>query len=394
MKIKIFLICFMLAIFINCSDSGGSKGISQSVISEPVIETPIIETPINEPVIETPVVSETPEIIIEDDIIPEIETPIEEEIKMGTLLYYDGSLKNYDGTTITKLFDCGNLVKAGDFYFIDYEVKTLDGENIYDIPEKAVKACVYENVLFYYTENNNLYYINADGISLLVANNPYANHSVILTDSGIRFELAFFDNEAGIYEGQFVGYDQILKIDKINDGYIKSYFNGSEFVEVGKGNYSQFVRWHSLEIDGKAYYTSGAVFDKANLKLTEPGFNVLTKEFKGGSCFNKYIQPTGEKPHFIGIGIADGKGYFINAKDGKIYIFNPVLDTLTEWIKIVEGTNDEDRINSFNLFDKTNAYIYDRFIIYFDGVKIQKINIDTGVKTEIAEATYFKGFNY
>ncbi len=397
MKIKLLLLCFMLAIFINCSDGGGSN--TKKSNSSPVISvTTEPDSITDEETIIEPVVQQST--TIDDDEIPPIAN--EEKIKMGTLLYYDGSLKNYDGTTITKLFDCDNLIKAGEWYFIDLEIRNIDGSIKWSIPEKAIKACVYENILFYYTENNNLYYINADGISLKVANNPYTNHSVILTDSGIRFELAFFDDEAGVYDGQFVGYDNIMKIEKTTV-YNKYWFDGTEFVKVGSGNYSEFVRWHSLEINGIVYYMNGATFDKEKMLLIEPSFNTVTKFFEGPSALTMFYQPDRivngvnlnviGKPQLIGVGVIDGKGYFLNAKNGKLYIFNPVLNTVTEWLKIVEGVNTDDRVLSFELFDKVNAYVWGKNIIYFDGTEIKELNTDTGVIKVIATATYFKGYN-
>lgn len=402
--IKIFAACIVLAFFLHCDSSGSNKN-NEDVSANPDTSTTTTTggtdngstttttqttTNTNIPVVATKTENTT---VKQEDTNKE----------MNTILFYDGSAKSYDGQNLVKLFDCVDLIKAGDFYFAGDKVIDSTGATFYNLPEKAIKACEYNNILFYYTENNNLYMINADGISLLVATNTYTSHSVILTDSGIRFELSFFDYEAGAYNGQFVGYDVIMKMEKINTTYKKYWFNGSEFIEVGSGLYSQFVRWHSLNINGIDYYTSGAIFDRVNLKLTEPTFDSLVKEYKGGSAFIKYNQPdkivngvnlnTIGRPHFIGIGVYNNNGYFLNAKDGKVYIFNPELNTITEWIKIIDGINSDDRPESFALFDKTNAFVSGAYIIYFDGSKIQQINIDTGEKKEIAEATNFKGYN-
>ena len=142
-------ICFMLAFFIACSDSRGSDKATSSNI-------PDDNTIISEPDVTDPAATEDE--ITEDDDIPILED--EEITKMNTLLYYDGSLKKYDGIAVTKLFDCDSIVKADNYYFTDFEVLDSDFKKLYDIPEKAIKATVYDDKIFYYTENNNLYYID------------------------------------------------------------------------------------------------------------------------------------------------------------------------------------------------------------------------------------------
>lgn len=439
MKLKSYLFFFIIfAFLIACDSSGGSKSHKNKssgndteittddyteetpIENEPVEQEPVTDnqdfTEEQEIIVDNPVVSEDniineviettvdyiADVIIEDDEIPVIE---ENKKIMDTILFYDGSAKSYDGSNLIKLFDCVDLIKACDYYFAGDKVYNSEFEKVYDLPEKAIKACEYNGNIFYYTENNNLYQLNTENESdILIYRNTYPTHSVILNNNGIRTELKFFDSECNDYDGQFIGYDVIMKMEKIGSQYKKYWFNGSEFVEVGSGLYSQFARWHSLNINGIDYYTSGAIFDRANLKLIEPTFDSLIKEYKGGSAFIKFIQPdkitrdginlnTIGRPHLIGIGVYNNNGYFLNAKDGKVYIFNPETNTITEWIKIIDGINSDDRPLSFELFDKTNAFIAGEYIIYFDGSKIQQVNIDTGEKKEIAEATNFKGYN-
>ena len=326
------------------------------------------------------------------------EEPVEPEedpiMATKALLFYDGSVKTWDGAKVAKLRDAARFTRAGNYFIFDTSAETLDGKTKWDIGQNAERACMWGGRLFLYADKK-LYMADVKGKAAEIAYNQY-EHIVSLTPDGVSFELVFFNESGAVVDGQFGGYESILKLFKNGSIWYKYIYIAGEWVQVGQGNYSDFVRCHSLDIAGKTYYTKGAVLDRAGQTLIEPSFDSTTKQFKGGSAFRQYIQPIRKagdsKPHLIGIGVADGNGYFLNARTGQVVRYNPGADTLTDWIVLVPGVGSDDKVASEALFEKTAAFMCEREIIFFDGAKIQRVNIDTGEKNEIAEATGMKGW--
>jgi outer membrane protein assembly factor BamB len=128
------------------------------------------------------------------------------------------------------------------------------------------------------------------------------------------------------------------------------------------------------------------------MKQDEPFFNITTKLYQGGNIFTQFIQPRYEQPKFYFIGDKDGIIYCLNAMNGKLYKYNYADNTLTEWIKIVDGCGVDEYLASDNLWFSMNPIMVDNEIIYFDGSKIKRFSVDTQENIIIAEATNFKGW--
>ena len=330
--------------------------------------------------------------VIDDPGIPEEDDPT----MAKAILFYDGSVKTWDGKAVSKLRDASTCARAGKYFIFDTSAETLDGKTVWDIGQAADRATIWGGRLFLYADKR-LYVADVKKAASEIAYNQY-NHNVALTPDGVSFELSFFDETGAEIEGQYGGYESIMKLNKVGSIWYKYIYVAGSWIQVGQGNYADFVRCHSLDIDGVTYYTKGAILNREAQTFSEPSFNSVSKTYNGGSAFRKYIQPivsAGDcKPHLIGIGVADGIGYFLNARTGQVVKYNPGTDTLTDWITLVDGTGTDDKTASEALFAQTAAFMCEREIIYYSAGKIWRLNIDTGEKNEIAEATGMRGWPY
>jgi hypothetical protein len=356
--------------------------------SEPVIdEGKEIETITETVTIE--IIKEVP-IIIEPEPIPE---PTPEEKTMIAVLFYDGSLKKLnDDYSIEVIQEADNVVKADDYFLIDHELKKLSDTASIPINPSS-KAVFYGANLFYYGIDKKLYMMNlTDKKSIQIYDN-IKNYDIALTKTGIVVGFDFFFQDGSFEQGQYWAQDTAIKINKVGSNWQKFIYDfvGKEWVQVGSGYYSDFVKGSALILQDKTIFTRGATLE--NGVLSEPVFDGALGIFKGGNAFRQFIQPNFDKPIFQAIGAIGNIGYFLNARDGKIYKYDIGNDSIVEWVAIVTGTGNDDIIDSKALFGMVNPVIVGNEIIFFDGTAIFRIDVSTGEKIEMVQATNFKGWS-
>jgi hypothetical protein len=93
-----------------------------------------------------------------------------------------------------------------------------------------------------------------------------------------------------------------------------------------------------------------------------------------------------------GLGVDSGTAYFFCAYDGRIYKYDAAKDSVIEWIEITTGTGNNDKVESYALFEKTAAILTNGNIIYWSAGTIWKLDILTGEKSEIAQSTSLKAW--
>lgn len=395
------IFALILAFIISCSDDAKPK--TRTIVQYETAGTVDIisgTTDIITITEETEViiyVEATPDLIAEDgttDIIEGTTDIIQQEEKtMIAALFYDGSLKKLnEDYSIEVIQDAESVSRAGDYFLINSDAQTLDGLTTWQIANGAKKSIVYGGKLFYYTIDNKLYMCDIEGTSTLLYENKN-NYDVSLTPHGIVIGFYFFFPDGSFEEGQYWAEDTAIKLEKIGSVWNKYFrdFTNSQWVQIGSGYYSDFVKGSALVLPDKIVFTRAASLLNNN-NLIEPVYNTSTGLFTGGNAFLDVQSTFGMKPIFKAIGYIDNIGYFLCARDGKIYTYNISGDSLAPWVEIVQGTGNDDIIDSKALFEMASPVIVGNEIIFFDGAKIYRLNLSTGQKYEIAQATYFKGW--
>jgi hypothetical protein len=313
---------------------------------------------------------------------------------MKAILFYDGSIKILnDDYSLSVLKSAKNLNKANGFLIIDDEAQTFDQSTKWKINSNAKKALMYGEKLFYYGEDNKIYMSDINGESTEIFNNKN-NYDIVLNKSGVVAGSKFFSPDGSFEQGQFWAGDTTIKIEFINNKWHKFIRDtlAETWVDVGNGNYSDFVKGAALILQNKIIFTRGAVIE--DNVLLEPFYNPSKKMFEGGNSFTQFIQPYSKKCIFKTLGVIDNTGYFLSARDGNIYKYDIINDEVTKWINIIPGTNNDDIIQSEILFQTCGAVIIENEIISFDGSEISRIDVLTGEKNSIAMATNFQGWEY
>jgi hypothetical protein len=366
---------------------------------ETIAETPVQEVPItgNSPVIVpeigTITTLESPDKPSEISIIKEEEEKGMNEIK-ATFFYDKNIVEFYSDKSIKR-------IALAYFYFKDKKYESFD--NDISLNSKIIltanndidKFIVYKDNLFYVSTDNKLYMINLKSkVETLINNNPY-NYKWFLTETGIYGGMYFIDVNGIVYQSDNVGYngyDHIIKAEK-SGGYNIYFDNGLGWQKIKYSTVTNyFNKSHSYKYDNKIIFSRGATIDLVTMKQDEPFFNTSTKLYQGGNIFTQFIQPRYEQPKFYFIGDKDGIIYCLNAMNGKLYKYNYADNTLTEWIKIVDGCGVDEYLASDNLWFSMNPIMVDNEIIYYDGSKIKRFNVVTQENIIIAEATNFKGW--
>lgn len=370
--IKIFL--FFLVVFFACNNDS-TENTRTPVPVTPVIVTPAPITPV------VPVDTEPGEIIPEE--------------KMKAVLLYDGSLKSLGSDNKLKVIqDAETVIKIGDNFIINNELKEKcdSGSALKELPVNVLQACNYGGKLWLYGTDKKLYRENDSGGFDIIGDN-INGYAISLNDNGVAFGFKFYNPDGSFVSAVsglgFLISNKIVKVVTINSDKEKYVFDGTEWIKISTGLYSDFLKYNALITDTKAIWFMGATLDLETMQAVEPVYNTGLGEFVGGNAFVGFFEKYTEQI-WQPIGYVGNTGYFLRPESGKIYTYDITEDILTEWVKIVEGTETDGRIINNDLIERTGATICGEEIIYFDGSSIQRINIETGEKNEIAEATELK----
>lgn len=365
MKWLIYILCIL--ILISCTQ----PAIEYSIISEPEAETEPITLP-------DPIIPIDPEQ-------PIIEEPEQEEIMIIAYLNYDGKLFKYNDESVLKEIGQGdNLVYIdGNFY----DSLTLD--------PAPVKGGMYEGILIYQGIDGNIYRQEPDTSSTLLFDN-YRNEKAIFPayGDGMVLNFRFIKSDGTIENASFIGvdYGQVYKIEEISGvyhKYIRKQIDGKwDWLKVGASVYLFTLEHGQVNTGSKIIHSMGDILGNDN--LSEPSYDAGKRKYFGDNGFIQYIQPGVQRRIMTGLGVDNSIAYFFCAMDGKIYKYDVAKDSVIEWISITTGTGNNDKVESYALFDATSAILTNGFIIYWSEGTIWKVNISDGVKTEIAESTNLK----
>lgn len=313
------------------------------------------------------ITDDDPEIITPDD--PEI--PEEEIPVIIAYLNYDGKLFSYDDKdTLKEMQDGDSLAKAGDKFI------------------EAMGAGVYDGVTMYQGLDGNIYRLDVDDNAVLLFNNTRNEVAVFPSDGdGMILNFRFIQNNGLIDAQSYIAVDSgvAFKIIQPQSDWDKYVRKDKEWLKVGTSQFSDWIRHGQVNCDGKIIISTGSTLE--NDVLTEPYYDVLKRTYFGGNAFMRYIQPTAEKRLFVGIGYKDGIAYFFCARDGKIYRYDVVADTLSEWVTITPGTDNYEIRDSYPLFKATAATLIGSHIFYWSAGNIKKLSIIDGVTETIAAST-------
>ena len=362
MKWLIYILCIL--ILISCAQ----PGMEYAMISEQEIEE-----------------------ITEDPIIPEEpinEEPEQEENMTIAYLNYDGKLFEYDDKDIlTKIREGENIVRIGNVFF--------DENNMNPTP---LKGGVYNELIIYQGIDKNIYVCNTPSETSNLLFNNYRNEKAMFPPDGDGMVLnyRFIKSDGTIESASFIGvdYGQAYKIEEVSGvyhKYIRKQADGSwSWMKVGASVYLFTIEHGQVNVNGKVIHSMGAILENDN--LSEPSYDSNIKKYFGDNGFIQYIQPGVQRRIFTGLGHDNYIAYFFCAMDGKIYKYDVKADTVIPWIEITTGTGNNDKVESYALFEATSAILTNGFIIYWSSGTIWKLNIETGEKTEIAESTGLKAW--
>ena len=370
MKWIVYILCIL--ILISCTQ----PAIEYSIISEPEAETEPITLP-------DPIIPIDPEQ-------PIIEEPEQEENMILAYLNYDGKLFEYDdkGALIPQLTaGAEHIAKIG---------KDFWNENNLDIA--PLKGGMYEGILMYQGIDGNIYRHESGISSILLFENTRNEKALFPADGdGMVLNYRFIKSDGTIENASFIGvdYGQVYKIEEISGvyhKYIRKQIDGKwDWLKVGASVYLFTLEHGQVNVNGKIIHSMGDILENDN--LSEPSYDAGKRKYFGDNGFIQYIQPGVQRRIMTGLGVDNGIAYFFCAMDGKIYKYDIKTDTVTEWISITTGTGNNDKVESYALFEATAAILTSGFIIYWSEGTIWKVDIYDGVKTEIAEATILKAWS-
>ena len=368
MKWIVYILCIL--ILISCAQ----PGIQYSMILEPEAETEPITLP-------DPIIPIDPEQ-------PIIEEPEQEETMILAYLNYDGKLFEYDDKGALNIVEEGTDIVRIDKIFFDSS--TLD--------PAALKGGVYEGIIMYQGIDKNIYiYDEHSDTSTLIFNNTRNEKAIFPVDGdGMVLNFRFIKNDGTIENASFIGvdYGQVYKIEEKNGvyhKYIRKQIDGKwDWLKVGASVYLFTLEHGQVNTGSKIIHSMGDILGNDN--LSEPSYDAGKRKYFGDNGFIQYIQPGVQRRIMTGLGVDNGIAYFFCAMDGKIYKYDVAKDSVTEWINITTGTGNNDKVESYALFETTAAILTNGFIIYWSEGTIWKVDISDGVKTEIAEATNLKAW--
>lgn len=325
---------------------------------------------------------------------PIIEDPIS-EVNMKAVFLYDGSLKSFnDDKSLSVVCDADTVVKLSDGRWIinDELKKTLTGTAEKIFPGNVKKACIYNNTVFAYTKENKIYKVTDSGVELFAENN--SGSAVALNDDGIAIGFTFYNpdgsKEVACTDFAFWLANKIVRVDTVGSYKKKSVKKDGVWTQISSGLYTNFIKFDALVTDKKVIWPAGTTLDLETMTAVEPQFQSSTQTYISGNAFVKhFIRYTEQR--WQPIGYIGDLAYFFYPKTGKVFKYAISADVLTEWVKITDATDSDDITTNNNMITKTGCILVDNEIIYFDGLKINRINVDTGEKVEIAEATEFYG---
>ena len=366
MKWIVYILCIL--ILISCAQ----PAIEYSIISEPEAETEPIVLP-------DPIIPIDPEQ-------PIIEEPEQEENMILAYLNYDGKLFEYNDKGGLILIEEGeNIARIGNVFF--------DENSMNPAP---LKGSIYNEIIIYQGIDKNIYVCDKlSEISTLLFNNTRNEKAIFPAyGDGMVLNFRFIKSDGTIENASFIGvdYGQVYKIEEISGvyhKYIRKQIDGKwDWLKVGSSVYLFTLEHGQVNTGSKIIHSMGDILGNDN--LSEPSYDVGKRKYFGDNAFIKYIQPGVQRRIMTGLGMDNGIAYFFCAMDGKIYKYDVAKDTVTEWISITTGTGNNDKVESYALFDATSVILTNGFIIYWSEGTIWKVNISDGVKTEIAEATNLK----
>ena len=369
MKWLVYILCIL--ILISCTQ----PTIELSMISEPEAET--------EPITLTdPIIPIDPEQ-------PIIEEPEQEENMILAYLNYDGKLFEYDDKGNLKIIEEGiNIARIDKIFF--------DSSSLDPAP---LKGGVYEGIIMYQGIDKNIYvYDEHSDTSTILFNNTRNEKALFPADGdGMVLNYRFIKNDGTIENASFIGvdYGQVYKIEEtsgVYHKYIRKQIDGKwAWLKVGASVYLFTLEHGQVNTGSKIIHSMGDILGNDN--LSEPSYDAGKRKYFGDNGFIQYIQPGVQRRIMTGLGVDNGIAYFFCAMDGKIYKYDIKTDTVTEWINITTGTGNNDKVESYALFEATAAILTSGFIIYWSEGTIWKVDIYDGVKTEIAEATILKAWS-
>lgn len=365
---KIFVLLFICILF-SCVQPMQEIDLPEIAEDEPIEEIP-------EDVSEPEIQPRTPEI-------PEEPQDPEEDEMIIAYFNYDEKLFSYDEKDNLKLIqsDVTNVIRIDKEFF---------DSSVMDPP--ALNGGTYDGKIMYQGIDKHIYRYD-DGISTKLFHNNRGRNAIFPADGdGIVLEYMFIKPDGVIENASFVGINGgiIYKLVEINNVWNKYIRKSGEWVRVGSSINNLWIEHGQVNCDGVIIHSMGSMLENENLK--EPTFDPVTKRYLGGNAFQAYLNPGAERRICSGLGCVDGVAYFLCARDGRIYKYNVASDTITEWVEIVPGTGNNDKVDSYNLFNATAAILSNGFIFYWSGGTIYKLNIVDGVKTEIAESTSLKAW--
>ncbi len=368
MKWLVYILCIL--ILLSCTQ----PAIEYSMISEPEAETEPITLP-------DPIIPIDPEQ-------PIIEESEQEENMILAYLNYDGKLFEYD--------DKGTLKEIEQAEYIAHFADAFWNEK--GLNPAPLKGGIYEGIPIYQGIDGNIYRAEPDTSSTLLFDN-YRNEKTIFPPDGDGMVLnyRFIKPNGDVENASFIGvdYGQVYKIEEISGvyhKYIRKQIDGKwDWLKVGASVYLFTLEHGQVNVNGKIIHSMGNILENDN--LSEPSYDSGKKKYFGDNGFIHYIQPGIQRRIMTGLGHADGIAYFFCAMDGKIYKYNIKDDTVTEWISITTGTGNNDKVESYALFEATSAVLSNGFIFYWSDGTIWKLNTADGVKTEIAESTGLKAWS-
>lgn len=310
---------------------------------------------------------------------------------MKAVFLYDGSLKAFNkDNSLTVIQDAETVVKVkDDMWIVDNEVrKSPDDKTIDELPVKAIKACEHGNVLWIYGTDKNLYRDK----NIIYVNDH--NYEIALNPDGVACGFIFFNPDGSLEVADdnfgFLISNKIVKVTKNDTEKILKLFGKSEWFDFDKGLYADWYQYDSLITENKIIWTMGATLNSATGEIKKPKYSVPLNKFVEGNAFVDYfVKYTHQR--WQPIGYIENIGYFFRPKTGQVFKYDIENDNLIPWVELVPGSGSDHISINNNMIEKTGCILVDSEIIYFDGSKIMRINIDTGEKHEVAEATEFYG---